>query len=605
MKTLKYLVLAAVSLFGSGLLAADNFYYEYSTPISLTTADDYVVVKQDNESFTTWMEVFESNPAVNVTVPPFPVADGFSLLALNSGYDAAEAAATLRQTPGVLFSNNIYRDADSGRFYPTDLLYLHFKTTTPDAKIDSVIQAYSLAQVATLYGDHYIRIAQTTRTTPHDAITTGNRLFESELLVIARASFCLPFETFSSPNDPYYVYQWNLKNDGSGGGVPGADIHLEEALKYYIPSTPLVVGILDDGFESHPDFSAGRIIGGWDYTRNGDPDFRPGPQKAHGMGCMGIIGAQTNNAVGIAGIAPSNIQIVGQKIFFDTCPPYPLSCAATETKMALAFDSCRIKGAKIISNSWGRACEPCSSSVINEAIRRADSAGVVIVFSAGNCIGCNFVADPGRHPLVLAVGATDRSDQRWNYSMYGPELDVVAPSSDWALQGDIWTLDRAGANGYNPSLITCSPQNVDYDCKFGGTSAACPQVAGIAALILLRRPDLIGQSAAVKDIIRQSVDDKGTPGWDQYYGWGRVNALKAMVNSCNTCGDADNNGVINVSDATYLIAFMFGGGPAPGDCRYQWGLGDANGDGTVNISDTVYLMAYIFSGGPSPHCQGM
>jgi hypothetical protein len=82
MKTLMYLILAAVSFFGSGLLAADYFYYEYSTAISLTTADDYIVVKQDNESFTTWMELFESNPAVNVSVPPFPVADGFSLLAL-------------------------------------------------------------------------------------------------------------------------------------------------------------------------------------------------------------------------------------------------------------------------------------------------------------------------------------------------------------------------------------------------------------------------------------------------------------------------------------------------------------------------------------------
>jgi hypothetical protein len=300
-------------------------------------------------------------------------------LALNSGYSAAEVVAGLRQTTGVLIANNVYRYTDSLRFYPTDLLYLHFKTTTSDADIDSIMQAYSLAQVATLYGDHFIRIAQTTRITPLDVITTGNRLFESGLFVIARASLCLPFQKFSSPNDPYYSYQWNLKNDGSYGRKVGADIHLEEALEYYIPSTPLVVGIIDDGFESHPDFPSGRIIGGWDYYY-GRADFRPGQKEAHGMACMGILGATSNNNEGIAGITPSSIRIIGQKIFPDSGDD-----CADDALVALAFDSCRIKGAKLISNSWGdEYCQSCSSSVINEAIRRTDSAGISIVFSSGN-----------------------------------------------------------------------------------------------------------------------------------------------------------------------------------------------------------------------------
>ena len=243
-------------------MATDNFYYEYSTPISLIATDDYVVIKQDVQGFTPLLDIIAGNAALSTTIPPLPVASGFIRLALNSGHSAEEVVAGLRQTTGILFANNLYRYGDSLRFYPADLLYLHFKTTTSDADIDSIMQAYSLTEVATLYGDHYIRIAQTTRTTPFDVITTGNRLFESGLFVIARASFCLPFQKFSSPNDPYYSYQWNLKNDGSGGGKPGADIHFEEAMQYNIPSTPLVVGIIDDGFENHPDFPAGRIIGG-------------------------------------------------------------------------------------------------------------------------------------------------------------------------------------------------------------------------------------------------------------------------------------------------------------------------------------------------------
>ena len=62
------------------------------------------------------------------------------------------------------------------------------------------------------------------------------------------------------------------------------------------------------------------------------------------------------------------------------------------------------------------------------------------------------------------------------------------------------------------------------------------------------------------------------------------------------CGDADHSGLINISDAVFLIAYIFGGGPAPNPLS----AGDANCDGSVNISDAVYLISYIFGGGPAP-----
>jgi hypothetical protein len=61
-------------------------------------------------------------------------------------------------------------------------------------------------------------------------------------------------------------------------------------------------------------------------------------------------------------------------------------------------------------------------------------------------------------------------------------------------------------------------------------------------------------------------------------------------------GDADGNDLINISDAVYLISYIFGGGPAPDTLA----AGDANCDGIVNVSDAVYLIAYIFGGGPPP-----
>jgi hypothetical protein len=72
--------------------------------------------------------------------------------------------------------------------------------------------------------------------------------------------------------------------------------------------------------------------------------------------------------------------------------------------------------------------------------------------------------------------------------------------------------------------------------------------------------------------------------------------------TCDQCGDADGNGSINISDAVFLIAYIFAGGSTPGDCNIPLGLGDANGDSSVNISDAVYLIAYIFAGGAAPHC---
>lgn len=68
--------------------------------------------------------------------------------------------------------------------------------------------------------------------------------------------------------------------------------------------------------------------------------------------------------------------------------------------------------------------------------------------------------------------------------------------------------------------------------------------------------------------------------------------------ACCKCGDADGSGTFSISDAVYLINYIFAGGPAPTPtCR-----GDADGSGTVSISDAVYLINYIFAGGPIPHC---
>jgi hypothetical protein len=75
--------------------------------------------------------------------------------------------------------------------------------------------------------------------------------------------------------------------------------------------------------------------------------------------------------------------------------------------------------------------------------------------------------------------------------------------------------------------------------------------------------------------------------------------------ACVSCGDANSDGSVDISDIVFLIAHIFQGGVIPADCNYRKGRGDANGDGSADISDAVYLIARIFSGGAAPHCQGM
>jgi hypothetical protein len=74
------------------------------------------------------------------------------------------------------------------------------------------------------------------------------------------------------------------------------------------------------------------------------------------------------------------------------------------------------------------------------------------------------------------------------------------------------------------------------------------------------------------------------------------------VAPCTSCGDANNDGGSDISDVVFVIAYIFSGGAAPGECNNPTGLGDADGSGSVDISDVVFLIAYIFSGGLAPHC---
>src|SRR5690606_6558864 len=144
--------------------------------------------------------------------------------------------------------------------------------------------------------------------------------------------------------------------------------------------------------------------------------------------------------------------------------------------------------------------------------------GSIVVFSSGNSNQAfSGVTFPANVNGVVTVGAIDRNGNIWNYSSRGLELDLVAPSGNTGLNGDVVTTDRMGNLGYD---------NDNYTDTFGGTSAAAPQVAGVAALMLSISPDLT--EGEVRTILQSTATDMGTPGFGDIFGYGRLNAHAAV-----------------------------------------------------------------------------
>lgn len=158
-------------------------------------------------------------------------------------------------------------------------------------------------------------------------------------------------------------------------------------------------------------------------------------------------------------------------------------------------------------------------------------------------------------PGVCAVGASTDCNYRADYSQYGAGLDFVAPSSG-GFNG-IYTTDRQGEAGYNSSSDG-DPIDTNYTSTFGGTSAAAPHAAGIAALLLSRNPGL--SAAEVRSILRANCANIGgvtydSNGWNTLYGYGRLNA-KRIVDATNPVNGTDGNDTITVTQNASNLALL-------------------------------------------------
>lgn len=342
------------------------------------------------------------------------------------------------------------------------------------------------------------------------------------------------FSASFNPNDPHFSTgkQWGLNNIGQipPGGTTDADIDAPEAWDISFGSGNIKIAVLDTGIPlengelSHEDLNNSyRIEIGPDlvYGVFGliDPDPTIKDLRGHGTHIAGIIGAETNNSLGIAGISP-NCKILSIQIG-------DLNLNTTNEVMANGIVAACSLGANVINISYGTLFPPY---VVETAIREiALPSNVLVIASVGNDNG--EVLYPARYssvgnvypysngyPNVIAVGATNQFDERSSYSNFGFALNVVAPG------GFGGTFDEDDIFSTLPNYpVPNMPLNYGYA---SGTSMATPIVAGISALILSVNPNLT--PLQIRNIIQQSAEDKGILGRDDYYGWGRVNAYKAV-----------------------------------------------------------------------------
>ncbi len=334
------------------------------------------------------------------------------------------------------------------------------------------------------------------------------------------------------PSDPYYSLQWHFDNDDYGG------INMEEAWDITAGNSSIIVAVVDTGvaYEDYedpnpagcydrfgqlkpcrptidtyyqaPDLANTLFAPGYDFINN---DNHPNDDQGHGTHVTGTVAQSTNNNYGVAGIAFST-KVMPVKVLDANGSGYD---AGVADGIYYAVDN----GAKIINLSLGG---PDPSTTLEDAVSYAYSYGVTVIAASGND-GTESIGYPAAYDAyVIAVGATRYDEAVSYYSNYGSSLDLVAPG------GDI-NVDQNG-DGYGDGILQETfdgdPGNFGF-WFYQGTSMSTPHVSGVAALILAQ--NLSFTPDQIRERLQTTAEDKGDSGWDQYYGWGIVDAYQALA----------------------------------------------------------------------------
>ncbi len=576
------------------LSAQENlFYYAFKDKIELTPLNNSIFVKyvEDFKKENAIANLRESSLDISIKWHNNNIAE----ISAHSEGIINVLKNKLMAELDVLTCQYSYITQEGANLGITDEILISFLPNVTAKQQDELYKTFNITVVES--NELYQKLIVSKET---NVINIANKIYESGLVSFSHPNFLTSAELLQViPNDTYFNNQITCHNTGqvfTDGhlGMDDADIDAPEAWSLTTGSGNIIIAVLDEGVTSdHPDLPNTRQVrlGGSNFG-DGDPnDPSPTGNMNHGNACAGVIAATMNNNQGIAGIAP-NCRIMPIRIYNSNGTSIDVGDMADAIKFAVN------NGADIISNSWAyNSYHPSYLPVIVAAIDYAVSSNCVVVFAAGNDADVRFPANVG-FPEVITVGASDRDDQQSNYSPTSELIDIVAPSHrayPWQIIGEtfeMWSIDIQGDNGYNSWHTSIFPKNPpigeqlpnfgpnfqSYSGRFGGTSHACPVVAGVAALVLSVNPNLT--NLEVFNILTETADEVGgyayVNGKSNQMGYGRVNAFSAVMEASS----------INISGASILCAsnknYILNG--APSGSLIDWSFSDnftyVSGQGT-------------------------
>ena len=479
--------------------------------------------------------------------------------------DAEERDAVMdrvRRGSDVEFASHVYAPADEpqAKLYLTDQITVQFKPDVSDDEVERITTALGLSLVREIRGVSRAFVFRVGPQATENPIKIANRLAQSDKVVLSEPNVAIASRSHYTPSDTLFPEQWHLFNTGGPSVAAASHIDAVHAWDLTRGERSVIVAVADDSCDlNHADFQgSAKIVAPRDFAGQ---DFEPLPELEddnHGTACSGVAVAE-ETGTGVVGVAPG-------------CALMPIRTSGfiDDTSIEDLCDWVIDHGASVMSCSWGVAARYFSLTLrMRNALHRAFTVGrggkgCVVVFASGNenrpvngtvnetgwpdnqpSGPTPWLAGFAAHPDVIAVAASSSLASKSAYSNWGPETAVCAPSNNvgprtyprvtTAVTGRaIVTTDRVGPSGYS---------STDYTRNFGGTSSACPTVAGVAALVLSANPNLT--AGEVRDILQSTadkiVDNNPDPqlgnrfgtydanGHSQWFGFGRVNALKAVT----------------------------------------------------------------------------
>jgi subtilisin family serine protease len=282
-----------------------------------------------------------------------------------------------------------------------------------------------------------------------------------------------------TPNDPMWSLQWGPRK-----------VRADLAWNIALGKPSIVVAVVDTGIDyNHADLAANYIPLGYDWI-NHDPD--PMDDNSHGTHVAGIIGAITNNSVGVAGLA--QVSVMAEKVLDS-------GGIGTVYDVAEGVIDAADKGARITNNSYGTYSY---SDTMRAAFEYASSRGVLNIAAAGND-NTNLPFYPAAFTtFVVSVAGTDQNDARYTSSNYGDWIELSAPAVN----------------------ITSTLPGNSYD-NLTGTSMASAFAAGAAALVWSHQESF--PASEVRRRLQETAVDLGAAGWDPYFGYGRIDVFSALI----------------------------------------------------------------------------